>query len=204
MPTGTSMVVSTSPATMSCGNQATWHSRKVWSPGSQRIQPVWSATRWGGAMCPGSGRGEAETELLMESRQPGGWNVQRYHRPRPTAGVRPSAVSQPVVASGRSVPCAVTGAWPHERLVPAKSGHPAETCERRLDAHSGLPQGTEGAALLDPEPSVPVHRPESAHVAMRSRLDSLAMVQTVERADVARLIGAHWLHTVAVEESPRR
>ena len=40
MPTGTNMVVSTSPAWMSWGNQAIWYPRKVWSPGSQRIQEV--------------------------------------------------------------------------------------------------------------------------------------------------------------------
>ncbi|WP_302848514.1 hypothetical protein [Variovorax sp. OV700] len=40
MPTGTSIVVSTSPATMSCRSQATWYSRSVRSPGSQRLHPV--------------------------------------------------------------------------------------------------------------------------------------------------------------------
>src|SRR5690349_21561170 len=40
MPTGTSIVVSTSPATTSCRSQLTSYCRSVTSPGSQRIQPI--------------------------------------------------------------------------------------------------------------------------------------------------------------------
>ena len=40
IPTGTSIVVSTRPATTSCRNHATWYSRSVRSPGSHRSQPV--------------------------------------------------------------------------------------------------------------------------------------------------------------------
>src|SRR6516165_1625473 len=40
MPTGTSMVVMTRPATRSCRSQRASYRRIVFSPGNQRIQPV--------------------------------------------------------------------------------------------------------------------------------------------------------------------
>src|ERR1043166_7117042 len=39
MPTGTSIVASTSPAIRSPANQAAWYSLRICNPGSQRFQP---------------------------------------------------------------------------------------------------------------------------------------------------------------------
>src|SRR5215831_5031424 len=54
MPTGTSMVVMTMPATTSCLSQDGSYRRRVSSPGSQRIQPVWVVCAAWRAMRPGS------------------------------------------------------------------------------------------------------------------------------------------------------
>ena len=47
MPTGTSIVVMTRPATMSCRSQDGWYWRSVRTPGTQRIQPVRACVRAG-------------------------------------------------------------------------------------------------------------------------------------------------------------
>src|SRR6187200_759350 len=54
MPTGTSIVVMMSPATMSCRSQDASYVRTVWTAGTQRIQPVWPVRDPGRATRPRS------------------------------------------------------------------------------------------------------------------------------------------------------
>src|SRR5215471_8418287 len=54
MPTGTSMVVITMPATASCLSHDAWYRRSVCSPGTHRSQLRWFAGAASRAMRPGS------------------------------------------------------------------------------------------------------------------------------------------------------
>ena len=71
MPTGTSMVVMTRPATMSCRSQEGSYRRSVFNPGSQRIQPAPAASLAGRAMRPRSGVVSEEGESAMNARGSG-------------------------------------------------------------------------------------------------------------------------------------
>src|SRR5262245_45500676 len=64
MPTGTSIVVNTRPATTSLGSQLRSYRRSVCSPGSQRVQPDVSDVS-GRARRPGSGCGKEGALLCM-------------------------------------------------------------------------------------------------------------------------------------------
>ena len=65
MPTGTSMVVMTRPATMSCRNQEGSYRRSVFNPGSQRVHPAVSLA--GRSMRPRSGVVSEEGDSAMNA-----------------------------------------------------------------------------------------------------------------------------------------
>ena len=75
MPTGTSMVVITRPATRSSRSQDGLYSRKAVNPGSQRIQPFRFACVTSRTMRPGSSGGLARDSVMeaIRSLNQRGW-----------------------------------------------------------------------------------------------------------------------------------
>src|SRR6476469_145879 len=94
MPTGTSMVVMTKPATRSWRSQDDLYRRSVIKPGSQRIQPVRSVPVASCAMRPGTGDFSEEDDSGMNARVER--RTMRYVTPEHGCGLLPPAPPLPL------------------------------------------------------------------------------------------------------------